>query len=399
MTWLIDALAWISVAGLLGFVGNLLVNGYIVRRPALAPGLPANPPKVSILIPARNEELRLGPCLESLDRQDYVNLEVLVLDDRSEDRTAELARRHGYAEGEGAGRRLLRGRPLPAGWTGKAWACQQLAEAARGDYLLFTDADTLHAPGCVRAAVAHALATRADLLTLWPFQITCTWSEHLVIPLLLVAAGGALPHWLLALALRYRRLAELIGPGRLRSLGAANGQFLLFRRTSYFGCGGHRAVANHLVEDVALGREMAKRTAEGVRLVSANGIDLIQCRMYTSFLELWEGFTKNLHPLFEGNQVAFATSICTQGLLFIWPFLVVWWRPTLPVLTQLAFIYLVRVLAACKYRSSWWGVVFHPIGYGVVLLIALNSYRCAAGKGVVWKGRRYQVTAENAGHV
>jgi len=398
VTWLIDVFAWISVVGLLGFWGNLLVNEYIVRRPTLDPVLPASLPKVSILIPARNEELRLGPCLESLGCQDYPDLEIMVLDDRSEDRTAELAQLHGFAEGEGAGRRLLEGRPLPAGWTGKAWACQQLAEAAHGEYLLFTDADTVHAPGCVRAMVAHALATRADLLTFWPFQITGTWSEKLVIPLIFVAAGGALPHWLLALAQRYARLAELLGPDRLRSLGAANGQCLLFRRPSYFAFGGHRAVANHLVEDVALGREMAKRTAEGVRLVSANGIDLVRCRMYTSFAEVWAGFTKNMHPLFEGNRLAFAASLCTQGLLFIWPFLVVWWRPTLAVLSQLALVYIVRALAAWKYRSSWWGVVFHPVGCTLVWLIALNSYRCASGKGVVWKGRRYQVTAETPAH-
>jgi chlorobactene glucosyltransferase len=212
-------------------LANLIVNSRFVRRlkPRPRANVPAVFPLVSVLVPTRNEEHRIGPCLRSLAKQDYPNLEIIVLDDQSEDATAGIAASLGFSAGAGARKCLRAGLPLPPGWTGKAWACQQLAQAARGDFLLFTDADTVHSRACVSTAVAHAEDTRADPLTLWPFQITSTWSEILVVPLIFVAAGAVLPHWLLALAQRSPAVARSLGPAQLRSLGAASGQFLLFR--------------------------------------------------------------------------------------------------------------------------------------------------------------------------
>lgn len=396
MSWLLNALCLCSDAVLLSFLANLLVNLRFVRRlkPCPPAGSPSGCPLVSVLVPARNEEHRIGPCLRSLAGQDYPNLEIIVLDDQSEDATAETAESLGFSAETGSRKCLQTGLPLPSGWTGKAWACHQLAKAARGDFLLFTDADTVHDRACVSTAVAHAEETRADLLTLWPFQITGTWSEILVIPLLFVAAGAVLPHWLLALAQQHRVVARALGPARLRSLGAASGQFLLFRREGYFAFGGHRAVAGNLVEDVALAREIARRTESGCRLASANGTCLLRCRMYNSFPEMWEGFTKNLHPLFEGDQLLFVAAIAGQALLFIWPFVICWWWRSPALLVQLALIYSLRAAAAWLYRSSFWSVLLHPVGYTLGLLIAVNSYRCASGKGVTWKGRLYQTGAK-----
>jgi chlorobactene glucosyltransferase len=401
VSWLLNALCFCSDAVLLSFLADLIVNLRFVRRlkPRPRPSPPAGCPLVSVLVPARNEEHRIAPCLRSLAEQDYPNLEIIVLDDQSEDATARIAESLGFSAAAGARKCLRTGLPLPPGWTGKAWACHQLAEAARGDFLLFTDADTVHGQACVSTAVAHAEDTRADLLTLWPFQITRTWSEILVIPLQFVAAGAVLPHWLLALAQRCRAVARLLGPAQLRSLGAASGQFLLFRRESYFAFGGHRAVAGHLVEDVALAREIARRTESGFRLVSANGTYLVRCRMYNSFPEMWEGFTKNLHPLFEGDELLFMAAIIGQGMLFIWPFVICWWWHSPALLVQLALIYGLRTAAAWFYRSSFWSVLLHPAGYTLGLLIAVNSYRCASGKGVTWKGRLYQTgTKMTASH-
>lgn len=392
MSWLLNAICLCSDAVLLGLLANLMVNLRFVCRlqPRARLPHPDGSPLVSVLVPARNEEHRIGPCLRSLARQDYPNLEIIVLDDQSEDATARIAESLGFSAETGAWKRLRTGLPLPPGWTGKAWACQQLAEVARGEFLLFTDADTVHDRSCVSTAVAHAEHTCADLLALWPFQITRTWSEILVIPLQFVAAGAVLPHWLLAFAQRYPAVARFLGPAQLRSLGAASGQFLLFRRERYFAFGGHRAVAGHLVEDVALAREITTRTGSGFKLVSANGTRLVRCRMYNSFPEMWEGFTKNLHPLFEGDELLFRFAIAGQALLFVWPFVVVcWWRsPALFV--QWALIYGLRTAAACLYRSSLWSVLWHPVGYALGLLIAVNSCRCTSGRGVTWKGRRYQ---------
>ncbi len=399
MPRLTDALCIGGAIGLAAVLVNSLLNWrFVPRLRPVAPNPVAGPaPSVSILVPARNEETRIAPCLRSLLAQEYPNFEILVLDDRSEDGTAAVARRFGFATEPEGRHRLLSGRPLPPRWTGKAWACQQLAEAARGEYLLFTDADTEHHPASVRTALAWARHVNADLLTLWPYQLTGSWSELLVIPLIFVVAGGALPHWWLAVLQANPALARLVGPRRLRSLGAANGQFLLFRRERYQDLGGHRVVANHLVEDVALGRAVAERTVSGFILASASGIDLVRCRMYTSFSEMWEGFTKNLHPLFEGNQAAFAASVLVQAWLFVWPFVAALWRRSPAVGAQLALVFAVRAFAAARYRTSFWSVLLHPFGYSLALLIAGNSYRRASGQGVVWKGRLYRAAADGAG--
>lgn len=394
MSWLLNAICLCSNAALLSLLANLIVNLRFVRRlkpaPRSRPDRQADLPLVSVLVPARNEEHRIRPCLRSLSEQDYPNLEIIVLDDQSGDATVRIAESLGFSAEAGARKCLRAGLPLPPGWTGKAWACQQLAEAARGDYLLFTDADTVHSRACVSTAVDHAENTRADLLTLWPFQVTATWSEILVIPLLFIAAGAVLPHWLLAWAQQRPSIARLLGPAQLRTLGAASGQFLLFRREAYLAIGGHRAVAGHLVEDVALAREITGRTGRGSRLVSANGTCLVQCRMYSSFSEMWEGFTKNSHPLFDGDERLFMVAIAGQALLFVWPFVICWCWRTPALLVQIALIYALRAAAAWLYRSSFWSVVLHPLGYALGLLIAVNSYRCASGKGVTWKGRLYR---------
>src|SRR6185437_8843238 len=144
----------------------------------------------SVLAPARNEERSIGRCIESLARQDYPNLEILVLDDQSEDATAaiveELARRYPAV-------RLLRGQPLPANWHGKAYACAQLARAARGDWLLFVDADTTHAPETVSTALEVALEQQADLLTMMPRVLEESVGEALMLPLVPLTFGSFLP--------------------------------------------------------------------------------------------------------------------------------------------------------------------------------------------------------------
>jgi len=255
-------------------------------------------PLVSVLVPARNEAKRIAPCVRSLLAQDYPRLELLVLNDHSEDETESILRRLGLGEHNPA-RRLIQGAALPPGWTGKNWACHQLAQQARGAWLLFTDADTEHAPGALASAQAHAQAARADLLSAWPRLMTKTWSERLIIPVIHILAVAFYPHALLAWLQRHPERLRRCPPSALRALGGANGQFLFFKKTAYDAIGGHAAVRAHLVEDVALGREIAARLGEGMRLVNCDGSRLVECRMYLRFGEVWEGFTKNIRPAFE----------------------------------------------------------------------------------------------------
>src|ERR1700733_9046838 len=146
---------WVSicVSGILliQFVINILLMPRL--RPETAP---AGTPRVSVLVPARNEALRIRTCLESLLQQNYPSLEIIVLDDEFQDATAEIVRALGFSPDPGSNRRILLGAPLPAGWTGKSWACHQLAEAAGGEYLLFTDADTVHQPEAISSAMEAA---------------------------------------------------------------------------------------------------------------------------------------------------------------------------------------------------------------------------------------------------
>ena len=378
---------------------NMVLNwGVFVapRRREFDRALPAQAPFVSVLVPARNEAKRISPCLGSLLRQDYPAYEVLVLDDHSEDGTAEVVLELGCSRDPQARHRLLESAPLPPGWTGKAWACHQLAAAARGEFLLFTDADTTHDPASLGACVGHALDTGAALLSAWPRQITRTWSEHAVIPLVYVLLLGALPHRMLHRLQRYRQYALHTSKGMLASMGAANGQYMLFRRDAYDAIGGHEAVRDHLVEDVALGRLVAARTAEGMRLINCDGSGWVQCRMYESFGQVWEGFTKNLRAAFSQSAVGFWLFglIGTCGLLlpFVWACLPAasgrwWWLPVL----QVVWIYLIRVVMTVRFRTSWWGLVLHPVGEGLSLLIGLNSWRLSAQRGVSWKGRTYRM--------
>ncbi|MFQ3647257.1 MAG: glycosyltransferase, partial [Anaerolinea sp.] len=148
-----------------------VVNRWLLRR--LIVQQPSARPFVSILIPARNEAAVIGQTVAALTQQTYPHFELLILDDQSSDGTAEIARAAGDKR-----TRILTGRPLPSGWAGKNWACWQLAQEARGDLLLFTDADTRWEPEALAALLAHQEMTQADLLTAWPTQITHTWAER-----------------------------------------------------------------------------------------------------------------------------------------------------------------------------------------------------------------------------
>ncbi len=392
---LLCLLAWLAVATL----ANVAVF------PSARPSRPGEgelrtrdgtAPLVSVLIPARNEEHNIKGCAGSLMAQDDPNHEVIVLDDRSEDGTVEALRQLGFAEartgGSGEKFRFISGEGLPAGWAGKPWACHQLSQAARGEWLLFTDADTIHAASSVRVAVETAMRHRAGLFSAWPRQITGTWAEKLVIPMLYILTHTLLPQVLVRAFTRWTWLACLTGPAGLAALGAANGQFMLFRREVYQRIGGHEAVRSHLVEDVALGRLVMARTGEGEVLVNADGASIVSCRMYRGFWEVWEGFSKNLRPVFGTNLLAFVGSGFVQAALFILPFVFAF----LPLpgesfaQAQVLVILLIRAVLTLRFRTSVFSLLLHPVAYGLALAIAVNSWIWSARGKIRWKGREYK---------
>lgn len=379
-----------------------VVNMMLLRRLKSAACDSESTQDLSILVPARNEEIRIRECLLSLIAQHPPVREIILLDDRSSDRTAQIAMEIGFSENPASPLRLLRGKELPEGWVGKNWACHQLSLAAnpQSGHLLFTDADTVHSPDCARTALAHALSERADLLSLWPKQATLTWSEKIVIPIgyLLFMSCLSLPtlHYLQARPCLVRRWR--IPPTFLASIAIANGQFLLFRKEAYEAVGGHEALKNHLVEDVAFGRRIAARTGEGMRLLNADGGVLLRCRMYLNFMELWEGFSKNLRPVFEESNARFFLFILLSAGLFLFPFLALGVTRVneSPALIAILLIFTLRLLLTLRFRTSWLSLVAHPFGVALALIIALNSWRLCGTKGVIWKGRTYSGSTPNS---
>jgi len=361
----------VITAGILFFLLHTCLNLLVFRRPS---GKVARGTRISVLIPARNEATRIPQCLESLTKQSAALHEILVLDDHSEDATAEIVR--GFSESLPQ-LRLLTGEPLPEGWTGKAWACHQLAAAATGEILVFTDADTRHEPGAIEGAVGWMQAKGADFISLWPHQITETLGEKLVIPFVHVLLLVFLPHWM---------------PGRFRSLGAANGQFIALTRKAYDATGGHEAVRHHLVEDVALAR-LAK--AGGWKILNADGSRLIHCRMYESLPQIFEGFAKNLRAGCDGSVFAFLFLQGCLAVFFLSPFL---WLPALPfldcvsgglVLFQVVMVLTLRGILGWRVRHPALGVLLHPVGQVLVLGIAATSWSRFSTGRITWKGRTY----------
>ena len=285
------------VLALVLLVVNTVINAAIiptVRRPKRRTG--GTVARVSILVPARNEETNIGACLRSLKAQDYPDFEVIVLDDQSEDRTADIIEELGFREGGQF--RVIKGKKLPEGWAGKNWACHQLSQEANGEYLVFTDADTEHSEWSISAAVAMSEEHGAGLVSIWPRQVMGTWSEKWILGLLYVFGTGFMPHLFSWLAVWSDRFAKKFPKSMAQHFGGANGQNLCFTRKEYEAIGGHEALKDDLVEDVRFGRTILARSAEGGKLVNADGRYALRCRMYRNFRELWDGFSKNGWPAF-----------------------------------------------------------------------------------------------------
>ncbi len=357
-------------AGLAGLFALLLDNlRRFPRLPAARTGAPTALPRVSVGVPARDEERVIGACLESLLAQEGIDLEIRVLDDGSTDRTAAIVREIAARDGRV---RLMEGLPLPEGWKGKPHACHQLGEAATGEWLLFVDADVRLGSGAIAAAVAQGEATGADLLSVFPEQVCGSLSEKVLMPTL----GFIL---LVFLPLRFLDRPD-------PRIAAANGQFMLFRREAYLAIGGHAAVKGEMVEDIVLARRIKQA---GKRLAIADGTGRVFCRMYTNLGEIWLGFSKNLYPAFGGKPLPFWFAMGLLGGFFVLP-----WALAIGGVPEawgaVALALGMRVGLAWRLRQSVWSVLGHPLAMVFLLALGLRSYGVArSGRTVPWKGRTY----------
>ena len=324
-------------------------------------------PLVSVIIPARNEEASLGACLESLVSQEGIDFEIIVVDDGSTDRTRPIAESFPQI-------RVIPPGPLPDGWTGKNNALTAGAREARGQWLLFTDADTVHKPGSLAKAMAEAKKQNADLLSYSPEQEVHGFWERAVMPVI------------------FAELARKYPPSRMSDpaskLAAANGQYILVSRVAYGAVGGHAAVATTLLEDVALAKKIK---AAGYRISFRYGGDAVRTRMYRSFRQLREGWTKNLALLFPStialalwSVVEFAAVIAC--LIFAARLVAGGdWRHAIFYLI-VPFLTLMRIATA---HFSWTSNVLGILGLPMFAYLLLRSRFSHSRRSVSWKGRIY----------
>lgn len=325
-------------------------------------------PVVSVLVPARDEGANLRRLLPALLASDYAPLEILVLDDGSSDDTGVVARR--YAADPRV--RILEGPEPPTGWTGKNWACHQLALAATGRILLFCDADVVPGPLAVGRTVGALEASAADALTAVPRHERGGWFETAVIPLVTTVPVVAL------LPLR------LVRRSRAASLAMGNGQWFAWRREAYDRVG-HRRVRADVLEDVRLAR-LAKRS--GLRLEAVAASRDLTVRMYRDGAATREGFAKNLYPLAGGRPWTLGLAGAVLLAAGLGPIVLAAIPGAGPgALLPLAELLAIRAMAAALVGDPPRSVVLHPAGVLAVMALALESWRRHRAGTVVWKGR------------
>ncbi|MCI0515112.1 glycosyltransferase [candidate division KSB1 bacterium] len=370
-----EVILWMAIFFLLGLAWITIIN--VVTAPRLAKRYPVTTyPLVSVLIPARNEAANIGACLEGLVKQDYPVLEILVLDDQSTDATHAIVQPFTRQDSR---IQLFQGENLPSGWTGKNWACHQLSRLAKGEILIFTDADTTHHPAIVTHTVGWMERHRLGLLSAFPQQITRTWAEKLVTPVIDLLVFCSLPLWLTYYS-------------RFPSMAAAIGQWLALRRSAYLKIGGHAQLSHKIVEDVEISRE-AKR--QGIKILTTVGTDMIFCRMYHSFREVWAGYSKNFFGIFGYHLVILILVLTLFFITGILPYFLIGFSAVRDLaLRAIGLNLVIRTLLASRFKYDvWWSVVGHPLSLILTGLIGINSY-FKTKKGVVqWKDRQLRVVA------
>lgn len=329
-----------------------LWNSFLFRSAPELRSLTLRARQISVLIPARNEEQSIRACVEAVLASQHVELEVIVLDDHSEDRTVEIVRAIGDPR-----IRVESAPPLPPEWNGKQHACFVLSKLATHPIFAFIDADVRLEPDALARLIQFQEESHAGLVSGFPWQETGTFLEKLLLPLI---------NWVLLSYL------PMIGMRRTRSpmFAAGCGQLFFATRTAYEKSGGHAAIRDSMHDGVALPQAF-RRTGIRTDLCDAN--DIATCRMYRSNLATWNGLAKNAH---EG--LGSARGIVPWTILLLGSLAIPYW-------------FFLRLYGAMRYRESLLSAILHPLG--VTLLVAIQWYalqRRLIGRPIGWKGRHLQ---------
>jgi len=383
-----EIVLWSVVAALLLQLGFALWN--VRQLPPLAAvaqpqageeqtgAIGSPPPRLSILIPARNEARNIADCLRAVLAAGPADgsWEVIVLDDRSEDETHRLAT---AAAGGDPRVHILSGEPPPTGWMGKAYACDQLARAASGDWWLFLDADARLEPGAVELALQAAQRQGRGLITGFPRQVTGSWLERLVVPMMGFTIACHLP------------IRAVQGSTDPRFV-AAHGAWILIARDTYEAIGGHAANPADLVDDMALARE-AKRRGEPVILADVRRA--VRMRMYHDASEVWHGYRKNIYAGTGRNPYLLGAILTLYGLLYVLPaaaLLLAIWQPAWLAPAAIGYglgVCIKRTADRMQSQPGWLAWCL-PASIACLIAIGIASWRSAGrGRGYIWKGRIY----------
>ncbi len=342
------------------------------------------PPMISVIIPARNEARNISRCVQALFKQTYPNFEILVIDDRSSDRTLELLTE---LKKEDERLHILPGTEMPTGWAGKPHALVQGAAAAHGEWLCFMDADTFAKPALLLSAYRQAIIHEADMFSILTEQELGSFWERTILPLVFLGLSFGFPA---------ERVNDPTKPDAI-----SNGQFILIKRQVYDQIGGHTAVKDRIDEDRAIA-SLVKSL--GYRLILADGRKVARTRMYTSLPEMWEGWTKNIYlGLLDRLWLLLFGTLLGLLVSILLPF---WLIGSLVWLTSgggaaaavvmgeacLLWGYLLgKRLQACRAFGIPGGYAFtFPLGALIFTAMMLASaFYVISGRGVIWKGRRY----------
>ncbi len=359
-----EILAWFILAFTLVQLVVALVNFIFIS--ILPDCTTTTRPLVSVLIPARDEEKNIGNLLGDLIKQDYSEIEVIVFNDQSSDRTSEIVMQYAIQDRRIS---LIHSAGLPEGWLGKNWACHSLAKVASGEYFFFLDADVRIGNDLISNSIAYSKRNKLALISIFPKQIIKSIGEKVTVPIMNYILLSLLP-------------LVLVRKSGLSSLAAANGQFMFFNSSVYKSFHPHEIMKNNKVEDIEIARYLKRNNQKIACLVGDNRI---QCRMYNNLNEAVNGFSKNVAAFF-GNSVILASLfwvITTFGFIII---LVI-----LPVHFFIFFLFayiLTRVIVSLiSEQNIIDNLIFlipQQISFGIIILSAFINKKI---KKFQWKGR------------
>jgi len=325
-------------------------------------------PFISILIPARNEENNISKCLASVLHQNYPNYEVIVCDDNSEDKTADIIKKYMRRSDK---LKIISGKPLPDDWTGKNWACQQLGEEAKGDLFLFLDADVTLRPETLTSALALMQKKDVKMLSCFPRQKLGGLGEWLVVPLI---------DWLTLSFIPF----DLVYRLKTTHFSVAIGQFILIKKKIYHEMGTHKTIRKIIVEDM----EMAKKVKElGHKILPCKSTGLVECRMYKGLKESVNGMARSTYNGASIRPVMYVLYLIGLFALFVVPLILAFFD------IVYIFIYVPLVLQRClssilSRQNVIVNLILFPLHIVFFIFVAFYSLHITLAKKIVWKGRK-----------